>query len=88
MCGRQSCLLRPYRLESAVFTFVHSGIAPARERAQIDSLDLLDDVLELVREQFDVVVVRRNFHDGVQQTGRIALHVGLGAASRVSWWFP
>jgi hypothetical protein len=47
-----------------VLQVVHAGRRIIREPPQLDAFELLDDVLELMRDELDVVAEWREFHDG------------------------
>src|SRR5204863_7645406 len=47
--------LRAIRFEQAELHLAYAGSFLARQLPQVESLDLLDDMLELVREQFGVI---------------------------------
>jgi hypothetical protein len=49
---------------------VHAAVASRRVGAQVDPVELFDDVLDLVRDQLHLVVVDRDLHEGSQLRAR------------------
>ena len=50
-----------------------------RERSQIETFELLDDVFELVRQEFGQICPGRHFDDGADRPVLVMRHLGPGA---------